>query len=102
MILSTASFLTSEDRNKTYGDCLTNHQAFGELIAWWAKWAGALEPKSLAHDAAMLQALTKLARIAVGSFKDDNYIDAAAYLAIAYECEARERDLASGSSALGR
>lgn len=87
-----ASSLTSSDRNTTYGDCLANHQAFGELIAWWEKWRGLLEPKSISHNAAVAQVLTKLARIAVGRFHHDNYIDAAAYLAIAFECEARERD----------
>jgi hypothetical protein len=101
-ILSTASFLTSNDRNKTYGDCLANHRAFGELLNWWYNWRGVLQPKHPSHDAAMVQVLTKIARIAVGNFKDDNYVDAAAYLAIAFECEARERDLAGLKDSIGR
>lgn len=92
-MLATAASLTSSDRNETYGDCLENHRAFGELIAWWDRWAGLLQPKYRSHDAAMFQHLTKLTRIAVGRFHRDNYIDGAAYLAIAYECEIRERNV---------
>jgi hypothetical protein len=101
-ILQTAISLTSSDRNETYGDCLTNHQAFGELLSWYAKWAGKLDVKSEAHDAAIMQALTKIARIAVGRFHRDNYIDGAAYLAIAFECEARERNPPPGQHPLDR
>ncbi len=101
-VLRTAALLTSSDREAQYGDCLTNHQAFGELIEWWARWAGTLERKHWSHDAAVLQALTKLARIAVGRFHHDNYVDAAAYLAIAFECETRERHLEASQGAVGR
>jgi hypothetical protein len=101
-VLQTAAELTSVDRNETYGDCLVNHQAFGELLSWYAKWSGKLEEKSVAHDAAIMQALTKLARIAVGRFHRDNYIDGAAYLAIAFECETRERAASTGQHPPGR
>lgn len=92
-VLETAASLTSSDRNETYGDCLENHQAFGELLSWWDKWSGNLECKHGSHNAAIVHVLTKLTRIAVGRFHRDNYIDGAAYLAIACECEIRERNV---------
>lgn len=95
-MLQTAASLTSSDRAAVYGDCLENHRAFAELLAWWHRWNGMMEAKFPSHDAAMQQALTKIARIAVGVFHKDNYIDAAAYLAIAAECEVRERADTSG------
>lgn len=93
-LLQTAASLTSSDRAALYGDCLHNHQAFAELLAWWGKWGNSLEDKSGSHDAAMVHVLTKITRIAVGRFHHDNYIDGAAYFAIAGECETRERRLA--------
>lgn len=55
-----------------------------------------MEVKSPAHNAAIVQVLTKITRIAVGTFHRDNYVDAAAYLAIAAECETRERENPDG------
>lgn len=87
--------MTSTSRNETYGDCLLNHQAYGELLDWFHKWRG-LAPKGTAHNAAITLVLTKVARIVVGpALQPDNYIDASAYLGIAYECEQRVRLLAS-------
>lgn len=75
---------------------MPNHQAFAEIIAWYQRWHGSVNS---AHDAAMIQVLTKITRIAVGAFKDDNYVDAAAYLGIAYECEARSREFSPSGEA---
>lgn len=93
-ILSTALSLTSDDRAKTYGDSDTNMQAYAELRAWWNHWRNTLQLKSDPHDAAMEMVLAKLSRIAVGIFHKDNYIDAAAYLAIAVQAECSARDKA--------
>lgn len=95
-ILSKASFLTSKDRAQTYGDSDVNMTAYGELLEWWAKWGETLDPKSAAHTAGIIMVLAKLSRIAVGRFHDDNYIDAAAYLAIACQAEHSARNPPSG------
>lgn len=89
-ILQTAINLTTGDREKTYGsphknmDCLAAYMRV--YLGFRAK--GGAEYKITAHDAAMFNVLSKLARITVGSnLHMDNYIDGAAYLAMAAEVE---------------
>lgn len=98
--MQTSISLTSNDRNAAYGDPLVNHQCLADLISVYNRYA---KDHGKAHHAAMLQVLTKISRIACGVFKEDNYVDLAAYAAIAYECEARspavgEADVRRGSS----
>lgn len=88
-ILSTSISLTSNDRNKQYGDPKDQHDTAGAFIDLYFKHKKT--PLSPAHDAALIMVLTKISRMLNGELKDDSYIDAAAYLAIAYECEARAR-----------
>jgi len=89
-ILNRAAELTGGDRQKAYGSPRPNMQAHAELLQWYRRWAE--DRYSPEHDAAIVQVLAKLARIAVGQFKDDNYVDGAAYLGIAFECEQEYRD----------
>jgi Domain of unknown function (DUF6378) len=49
------------------------------------------QPRSSAHEGAMKNVISKLARIAAGRFHEDNYVDLAAYIAIAFEVEVRDR-----------
>ena len=84
-ILGIAAQLTGTDRQKVYGDAKTNMTHFaGMLTAYFA-------PKGVefsAEDAAMIMVLAKNSRVAVGKYHLDNYVDAAAYVAIAGECGA--------------
>ena len=85
-ILQAAMDATLGSRNKSYGAPTPNLQLANELIA-------AVHPflknkYSPAHNQAIYLALHKLARIACGAKNHtDNYVDAAAYFAIAAECE---------------
>jgi hypothetical protein len=99
-VLSTASSLTSEDRAQVYGDSDINMACYGELVKWWVRWHGLLESKCVGHDAAVLMVLAKLSRVAVGRFHHDNYIDAAAYIAIAAQAEHSERNNQGGANSV--
>ena len=89
-VLKEAAFLTAGDRNAAYNDPKINMQAMLELQEWFERWRNHPSVNDVAadggHDAAMTMVLAKLARIAVGAPKSDNYVDAAAYLAMAWEC----------------
>ena len=85
-VLETAIKLTTQDRNKQYGDPGVNMRCFAAMIDVYLHFhgQGGLNRTVNAHDAAMIMALSKVARIAVSSKPHmDNYIDGAAYLAIA-------------------
>lgn len=91
-VLLTARDLTCGDRNDAYNDPLINMRAFEELLEWAQKWQRHNTENSACgygHDAAMTMVYAKLARIVVGAAKEDNYVDAAAYLAMAWECQQR-------------
>lgn len=84
-MLNTAANLTSVDRAKVYGDAKTNMTHFALMLTAY------FSPKGVefsAEDAAMIMVLAKNSRVAVGKYHPDNYIDAAAYVAIAGECGA--------------
>lgn len=81
--------LTGGDRNKTYGAPAPNLALQLNLWNWYKSVAG--EKHSAAHDAAMQHVFAKIARIATGKRGHrDNYVDAATYIAIAFECDATE------------
>tara|TARA_R110000796_G_scaffold60694_2_gene140586 strand:- start:557 stop:823 length:267 start_codon:yes stop_codon:yes gene_type:complete len=82
--LEEAIRLTSNDRNKDYGDILETHQNIAAL------WSIFLRKTISAHDVAMCMALLKVAR-SMHKQKKDNYTDAAAYLAIAGEISERTK-----------
>lgn len=84
-VLETALDLTCGDRNKQYGDPLENHT---DIARFWSAYLGqpeAITPK----DVAVMMALVKIARSKMPNPHRDNYIDAAAYLAIAGEIHER-------------
>jgi hypothetical protein len=93
-ILNTATRLTCGDRNKAYGPPYDN---LSDCAALWeaylnTKW-GCLVPKDVgyavritAEDVAWLMSLVKMARSFQTGYHRDNYVDAAAYAAIAGEC----------------
>ena len=92
-ILQTAAKLTAGERDKTYGPPTINMSAAMRLIQTWREVSAGLHERQKhipqmqrdAHEAAIEMALTKLGRIATGAPHADNYIDAAAYIAIAGE-----------------
>ncbi len=84
-ILEEALNLTCGDRAKTYGRPKPNLNCFALLMNAYV--AGKPEGSGDfdATDAAIFMALAKISRIAVNKKHKDNYIDGAAYLAIARE-----------------
>lgn len=94
-ILDHAAMLTGADRNKAYGEPSRNLSDCAELWATYlaTKYSGKLpgyanmqsEFRLSSEDVAWLNVLQKIAR-SFASYKEDNYIDAAAYAAIAGEC----------------
>jgi hypothetical protein len=86
-ILNTAAELTGGPRAATYGDPWSNMDAFARLVQAYfgAKYNADFEVS--AEDAAWLMVLAKMARTTTGKgYHQDNYVDAAAYAAIAGEC----------------
>lgn len=83
-ILEQAKELVVGDRQEDYGDKLTNHENIAAL------WSIFLRKKLTAHDVAMCMALVKVARL-MHAHKTDNYIDLAAYAAIAAEIHERTK-----------
>jgi len=81
-ILNDAKKLIGGNRQKDYGDKLTNHKNIAAL------WSIFLQVNITAHDAAVCMALVKIARL-MHQHKKDSYIDLAAYAAIAGEIEER-------------
>lgn len=97
LLLRDAAIVTGMSRLALYGDPTVNMDAFAKLWGTYASFAtrGPVPKYSRPHDAAMAMVLAKVARIAVGARGHrDNYLDAAAYLAMAYEadCAATEQE----------
>lgn len=88
-ILRTAARLTGVDREAIYGNSKDNMAHFAGLLT---AYTGFL---FTAEDAAVIMTLAKISRISVGKYHQDNYIDGAAYLAIAGECGEGEGDKSS-------
>lgn len=80
-ILEAACRCVCGDREQEYGSPKSN---FGKIAEFWSTYAG--YPFDSKDVAAML-ALLKIARIASGNAKDDNWIDLAGYAACGGEIE---------------
>ena len=80
-LLKRAIEYTDGDRRTDYGSPIENHERTAMIF-------NAITGKRLsAKDIVMVQVATKLARMASSPKKEDHYIDAMAYIGIAYECE---------------
>lgn len=77
--LNEALRLTANDRQNSYGDKSKNHCNIGAL------WSAYLGREITARDVSLMMALLKIARTKLGRHDDDDYIDGAAYIAIAGE-----------------
>lgn len=93
-ILNTAKALTCGDRNKSYGPPYDNLSDCANLWQSYlnSKW-GCIAPdgdgyavRITAEDVAWLMVLLKMTRSFYPGYHHDNYVDAAAYAAIAGEC----------------
>ena len=85
-ILKTAENIVNGDREKQYGKAENNFNTIANL---WADYLSVkeepteIEPK----DVAAMLALLKIARIASGHAKEDNWVDIAGYAACGGEIE---------------
>lgn len=92
-VLYTAAKLTVGDRNKTHGEPFDN---MGDIATLWEAYLSVLRRNREGYtnlrpsDVANLNTLQKMARSVKGVFNPDDYIDSAAYQAIAGECADRE------------
>ena len=89
-ILETANKCVCGDREQDYGSPEKNFEVIANLWADYLQACGVeidfLEPK----DVAAMLALLKIARIASGHAKEDNWIDLAGYAACGGELEAAQ------------
>ena len=84
-ILDKAKACVCGDREQDYGAPEKN---FGTIAEFWATY---LNYDITAKDVAAMLALLKIARIASGHAKDDNWVDLAGYAACGGEIEANSR-----------
>lgn len=92
-ILASASKLSSTMRNQVYGEPSINLACAGELKAVLREYIALANGRHISAGEleALDQVLTKIARCATGKkFNLDNYIDGAAYFAIAGELAGKE------------
>jgi hypothetical protein len=82
-VLREAERLTCGDRNKDYGDPVDNHKDIA------AGWSVLLDTEVSAQQVAMCMSWVKSCRTKTSPQKLDSYVDGAAYMAIAAECEDR-------------
>lgn len=77
--LEAAAALINGDREKDYG---TPQENFQRIATCWEMYIGVtIAP----HDVALMMAMLKIARLAHDPSKEDSYIDAAGYMALANE-----------------
>lgn len=89
-ILESAQVIVCNDREAQYGKPEDNFKLIGKL--WGAYLSASMENpiRNISPDeVAMMMALLKIARIATGARKDDNYIDLAGYAACGAECQSK-------------
>ena len=80
-ILDAAKRCVCGDREQDYGSPEKN---FEKIAEFWSTYMGY---PVVAHDVAAMLALLKIARIATGHAKEDNWIDLAGYAACGGEIE---------------
>jgi hypothetical protein len=84
-LLEEAARLTSGDRNASYGAPHTNLTHMAGMASAYLSGKYGLSVDLNAEDMAWIMVMAKISRT-VATLKDDNYVDAAAYSAIAGEC----------------
>ena len=84
-ILDTAKQMVSGDREQDYGSPENNFTRIANL--WNSYLCGRMYSAIYPKDVAAMLALLKIARIASGNAKDDNWVDLAGYAACGGELE---------------
>jgi len=84
-ILAEAAKLTTGDRNAAYGHPYDNLTHMADMVSAYINGKYGCFVGLNAEDMAWIMVTAKMSR-SVATHKDDNYIDAAAYAAIAGEC----------------
>ena len=84
-ILMKAAELVSKSRQESHGDTFKNHAQIAEF--WNIYLDDKLKPLAsiTADEVAMMMGLVKISRSQVGKHNVDDYVDGAAYMAIAGE-----------------
>jgi len=84
-ILMKAAELISSKRQDTHGDCFKNHSQIADL--WSVFLDDKLKPMKeiTPGDVAIMMCLLKISRSTMGDFNLDDFVDGAAYMAIAGE-----------------
>ncbi|MCP4466928.1 MAG: hypothetical protein GY813_09300 [Halieaceae bacterium] len=82
-VLEAALELITQDREDQYGAPEKN---FGRIAAFWSIHLGCRVTRA---DVGIMMTLLKIARMQHETKTDDNYIDAAGYIAIAKEMESK-------------
>ena len=87
-VLETALELVTGDRASAHGSIQENQENIARL------WNGYMYNKGelTASDVANMMELMKVARRKAGAFNMDDYVDAAGYAAVAYECAEAEEN----------
>ena len=82
-ILKKAAELVSNSRESSHGDCFKNHSQISEL--WTVLLDDKLKPMKeiTPGDVAIMMCLLKISRSTQGEFNIDEFVDGAAYMAIA-------------------
>jgi len=84
-ILQKAKDLINKNRQSTHGDCFKNHSQIADL--WSVFLDDKLKPMKeiTPGDVAIMMCLLKISRSTMGDFNIDDFVDGAAYMAIAGE-----------------
>ena len=94
-ILEAAAHCVNGDRDEQYGK---PENSFLTIARLWSDYLNASDVNDgvtiviKAHDVAAMLALMKIARIASGIYKADNWVDLAGYAACGGECESPNKD----------
>lgn len=86
-ILAEAARLTAGDRNAAYGPPHDNLKHMAGMVSAYIFGKHGADLRLTSEDMAWIMIFAKASRT-VASYKDDNYVDSAAYAAIAGECRA--------------
>ena len=96
-ILDKTKNLLSEDREKTHGDKVLNHENIARLWSSYFQNKYKIAILVLPEDVANLMTLLKIARTQAGKFNLDDFIDSCGYSAIAGEIAFKRNNIKSST-----
>jgi len=94
-ILKTAEKLVSDNRAKTHGDKIANHENIARLWSAYIQNKTKLQINLSPEDVAQLMTLLKIARSQAGVHNPDDYVDGVGYQAIAGEIANKRYELST-------